>query len=74
MTNFEKQKRLNEEKWLVSEAKNQDQSGIMPYCNFCKQQNNGACLVSQKEIEAKRICATAYNRMIRHKVKNGSKI
>ena len=74
MTNLQRQKKLNEEKWLVSEAKKEDQSGKMDWCQYCdnKYLFEDKCGLSQVDIEMNCVCARAYNRMVRCKsVKNG---
>lgn len=68
MTNLQRQKQLDEQKYLVSEAKQSDQSGFMPYCDYCDHKQNG-CGKSQLEKEMNCICATAYNRMVRARKK-----
>jgi hypothetical protein len=71
MTNYQRQKKLDEQKYLVSEAKKEDQSGNMPYCDYCnysyyKQSGIAVgCEKPQNEREENCLCATAYNRMIR---------
>ena len=67
MKNVERQKQLDEQKWYVSEAKGESQSGKMDWCNFCKHQYKGCCLKTQEEREEKCLCATAYNRMKRNR-------
>lgn len=71
MTNYQRQKKLDEQKYLVSEAKQSDQSGIMPYCDYCNYsyyKQTGivvGCGKPQNEREENCLCATAYNRMVR---------
>ena len=65
MKNFERQKQLDEQKWYVSEAKGESQSGKMNWCNHCQHQYKGYCLKTQEDREKKCLCATAYNRMKR---------
>ena len=67
MTNKERQKQLNEEKWYASEAKNESQSGKMYWCSLCKYKYKGNCLKTHEERDAKCLCATAYNRLQRTK-------
>ena len=69
MKNAERQKTLDEQKWLASEAKGCDQSGFMPWCEFCNFRLDDGCLATQAERERGSLCATAYNRMIRAKIR-----
>lgn len=69
MTNKERQKKLDELKYLKSEKSNNDLSGNMEYCKLCKcakfENNNMVCIATQKEREDNFLCAKAYNKMIR---------
>lgn len=65
MKNVERQKQLNEQKWYVSEAKGESQSGKMDWCNFCDKHYKDCCLVNHEQREANSLCAKAYNRMKR---------
>lgn len=72
MTNLQRQKKLNEQKWFVSEAKKEDQSGKMDWCKYCdyKYLFEDKCGISQLDREMNCICAKAWNRMVREKAKN----
>lgn len=75
MTNKERQKSLDKQKWLASEQKGEDMSGQMPYCLHCQWFDSelvyGGSVVRwcncepKEEREIKCYCATAYNRLIR---------
>lgn len=67
MTNKQRQKALDSQKWYVSEAMNDDRSGKMGYCRFCEHSKNseGNCNVSHEERVSRCYCATAYNRKVR---------
>ena len=67
MTNQQRQKQLNEQKWYVSKAKRLDQSGKMDWCKYCDNKNllEDKCVISQEEIDVNCLCARAYNRMVR---------
>lgn len=67
MKNVERQKQLDEQKYLLSESRKYDMSGKMDYCDYCIYCTDGKCKAEQLEREAKTICATAYNRQIRKK-------
>lgn len=68
ISNKDRQKRLDEEKWLESEQKNEDMSGAMYYCDYCDKQSRAyTCKATQQERENKNLCATAYNRFKRYK-------
>ena len=67
MTNKERQKSLDEKKWLESEKQCEDMSGKMEYCECCSFADwwFNICDATQEERENKCLCATAYNRMKR---------
>lgn len=67
MKNTELQRKLNEQKWYVSEAKGKDQSGKMYWCSLCDYKCGVGCKASQDERDSKCLCATAYNRYKRNK-------
>jgi hypothetical protein len=67
MTNKERQKQLDKQKWMASEAKTSDQSGNMDYCKHCDRNSCGNCSATQDERRGLCICARAYNRMVRRK-------
>ena len=71
MKNSELQRKLNEQKWYVSEAKGKDQSGKMDWCKSCNYQKENSCAVTELDRGVLCLCATAYNRMVREKAKNG---
>jgi hypothetical protein len=77
MTNKERQKKLDERKWVVSEEFEADMSGKMPWCSYCGMQGldlcgdgrdkgiHTICTATQEDREGQCLCATAYNRMQR---------
>lgn len=69
MTNKERQKSLDKQKWVNSEDFGYDLSGKLFYCDHCKYQTERnmvkSCIASQKQREEKSLCATAYNKMVR---------
>jgi hypothetical protein len=72
MTNKERQKALDKKKWLESEKRKKDVSGLMTYCGYCEEQgfnrdNLIPCNINQVERESNCTCAKAYNRMVRGK-------
>lgn len=69
MKNSERQKTLDEQKWLASEAKGCDQSGQMDWCGYCILKCFDGCIAIQAERECDNLCAKAYNRMVRSKAK-----
>ena len=69
MKNAERQKTLDEQKWLASEAKGCDQSGKMAWCDLCRFRLDDGCFATQEERTRVSLCATAYNRMIRAKIR-----
>lgn len=78
MTNKENQKRLDNKKYLESEAAGFDKAGSMEYCDCCdyqklhKESKSGKICIHGYHPKNKELhpypCATAYNRM-----KRGSK-
>lgn len=73
MTNKERQKSLDRQKWLESEQQRFDMSGCMLYCEFCSKADhshpteNGKCYATQEERENDCLCAKSFNRMKRRK-------
>lgn len=67
MKNFERQKKLDEKKWIASEKKGFDMSAWMQWCGYCDKKTGlcGTCTATQEEREGQCLCATAYNRMQR---------
>jgi hypothetical protein len=64
MTNQERQKSLDRQKWFTSQMYKEDQSGKMPYCIKCEKSNcTHRCTASQKEREEQCLCAKAYNKL-----------
>lgn len=67
MTNQERQKQLDKQKWFRSKQYEEDLSGKMTYCTTCDRMNCiHRCTATQKEREENSLCAKAYNRMQRH--------
>lgn len=68
MTNIERQKKLDKEKWLESEKNGYDMGGCMLHCQYCEYADhthptmNGKCYATQKQRQYQCLCATAYNR------------
>lgn len=62
MTNIQRQKWCDEQKWAVSEAKGFDQSGAMDWCMGCKYQNENGCEIPHDLRVEGKACANAYNR------------
>ena len=69
MTNLQRQKKLDEQKWLMSEAKGCDQSGKMDWCTYCEWEEKSECLETQLDREMNCLCAKAWNRMVRERAK-----
>lgn len=67
MTNKERQKSLDKQKWNCSEDYEQDLSGHMYYCECCGYITSDGCTVTQEQREQQSLCAKAYNRMKRSK-------
>jgi hypothetical protein len=75
MTNKEIQKRLDKKKWLASEKRGHDLSGVFIQCHCCEKQTargwqkdglfKHGCSATQEERESQCLCAKAYNRMYR---------
>lgn len=64
MTNKERQKQLDEQKWLISEQYGEDLSGKMTYCIKCDCMNClHRCLATQEERVKFCLCAKAYNKL-----------
>ena len=70
MTNKERQKSLDKKKWIASEKKKLDYSGLMDYCRYCMHKDWVQCTAPQQEREALCLCARAYNRMKRSEAWN----
>ena len=51
MTNKERQKKLDEKKWIASEKAKEDLSGLLDYCSHCDWQDIYGCMATQEEIE-----------------------
>lgn len=65
MKNVDRQRRLDEEKWVESEKACADMSGQMPYCDFCREQSASFdCEMNPNERVSTCRCATAYNLMV----------
>lgn len=62
MTNIQRQKWCDEQKWFTSEGKDSDQSGCMDWCDSCKYKHENGCKVNQLDREMNCLCATAYNK------------
>ena len=67
MTNKERQKDLDKQKWVRGVEVDCNPSGTMYYCSSCKYSNGYTCSKTQAELEADCLCAKAYNRMVRGK-------
>lgn len=67
LTNKERQKKLDYEKYVRSSQNHTDFTGKMEYCVKCEKQSNGKCTVEQADREAKSLCAVAYNKLHRSK-------
>jgi hypothetical protein len=66
MTNKERQKQLDEDKWFASQMYGEDKSGKMGYCHYCSEQTcTHKCYVPQRERVKYSLCAKAYNRLNR---------
>jgi hypothetical protein len=74
MTNQERQKSLDKQKWYRSQEYGEDLSGKMTYCTRCDKMNcMHKCTATQKEREEQTLCAKAYNRTQRHITKGATK-
>lgn len=69
MTNLQRQKKLDEQKYLESERLHTDLSGNMDYCDFCDQQANFKCRATQLDREMNCLCSKAYNKKVRERAK-----
>lgn len=68
MTNKERQKRLDQKKWKISQICGKDMSGKMEYCFYCTFQGKEyICPQNQTDREKLCSCAVAYNKMTRSK-------
>lgn len=68
MTNKERQKRLDQKKWKISQICGKDMSGKMEYCYSCTfQSETHICTQNQTDREKLCSCAVAYNKMTRSK-------
>ena len=66
MTNQERQKQLDKQKWFRSEQYREDLSGKMTYCTACDKMNClHRCTATQEERLRYSLCAKAYNKFIR---------
>lgn len=65
MTNSERQKTLDKQKYVESQKAKKDLSGKMVYCEFCDTEKDCVCRHDQEERESKCLCAKAFNRMRR---------
>lgn len=68
MTNIQRQKWCDKEKWLTSEGMGFDCSGHMCWCDCCEHKQD-CCNLSQIDREMNCICAKSYNRMVRARAK-----
>ena len=65
-TNEEKQERLDQKKWKISQVCGKDMSGKMEYCYYCSfQGENYVCNQKQNDRENLCSCVVAYNEMVR---------
>lgn len=62
MKNEERQRRLDEAKWIASEMEDIDMGGKMWYCSRCEYNEGGSCEASESKRVNERLCAMAYNR------------
>lgn len=61
---LEEQKTLDFQKWLDSERKHMDMSGLMDHCLFCEYRNeNRECTCDPQVCSAEAICVKAYREM-----------
>ena len=71
MTNQQRQRSLDKQKWFESQQQGFDMSGCMLYCEFCEKADhsysteNGKCYATQEERETECLCAKSWNRMKR---------
>lgn len=62
ISNKERQRQLDEAKWLESEKNGVDMSGIMVICDYCTACTVNTCTATQEERESQCLCAKAYNK------------
>lgn len=68
MKNTERQKSLDEKKYIESAKQGKDMSGAMPWCASCPQRVElETCVASHQSRVLSSLCATAYNRMVKGK-------
>lgn len=68
MTNKERQVKLDQKKWRISQVCEKDMSGKMDYCYYCSFQSKiKTCTNLQADRESLYSCAVAYNKMTRSK-------
>lgn len=66
MTNRQRQKDIDKQKWEDGVRFGYDPSGLLAMCNYCpKQYHICKCSATQEEREAQCLCAKAYNKMRR---------
>ena len=58
-----KQKELDFAKWLESEYRNTDLSGLMPYCMFCEHCKEHFCTKDSEARVSETLCNKAYVKM-----------
>ena len=69
ISNKNRQKLLDLEKWVESKKQGFDMSGCMLYCEKCEfadhshPTENGKCYATQEQRETDSLCAKAYNKM-----------
>ena len=63
------QKKLDKEKWLISEQNGYDMGGCLHHCQYCEYADhshatmNGKCYATQEQREKQFLCALSYNYM-----------
>lgn len=73
ISNKNRQKLCDLEKWFESKKQGHDMSGCMPYCEHCEKADHshptelGKCYATQEERVANSFCAKAYNLMKKDK-------
>lgn len=60
---LENQRSLDFQKWLESEKRETDLSGIMPYCLFCSYSKDYKCACGPEERLKERLCDKAFREM-----------
>ena len=60
---LEEQMSLDFQKWLESERRNTDLSGLMPYCLFCSYSKDYKCTCNPDERLKERLCDKAFRKM-----------